>query len=71
MYKWDVEGYFKDLNSGVNIEYDVANAARVKGLDPVSKVEIPLAMTMAEKCVALICSASPGPVFIYARSNLL
>lgn len=59
MYRWDVEGYFSDLSDGVSSEYEVANLARAKGLDPVSKVEIPLAMTMAEKCVALISTVYP------------
>jgi len=54
MSSWDVEKYFNELSCGVNREYDVANLARGKGLDPVGKVEIPLAMTMAEKSVALI-----------------
>ena len=59
MYKWDVEKYFSDLGKGVNCEYEVANLARSKGLDSVGKVEIPLAMTMAEKCVALISTVYP------------
>ena len=59
MYKWDVDGYFESLSRGVNAEYAVANLARGKGLDPVGKVEIPLAMTMAEKCVALISTVYP------------
>jgi len=59
MYKWDTEKYFSDLSEGVGREYEVAGLAREKGLDPVSKVEIPLAMTMAEKCVALISTAYP------------
>ena len=54
MYKWNSEKYFEDLSSGVNREYEVANLAREKGLDPVNKVEVPLAMTMAEKSVALV-----------------
>jgi len=59
MYKWDVDKYFKNLSSGVDREYGVANLARAKGLDPVDKVEIPLAMTMAEKSVALISTVYP------------
>ena len=51
---WDIEGYFGDLKTKVDREYVVANAARSKGLDPVNKVEIPLAITMAEKAVSLI-----------------
>ncbi|MDH3324091.1 MAG: DNA polymerase II large subunit [Candidatus Peregrinibacteria bacterium] len=54
MYKWDSEKYFEDLNRKVDVEYKVASKAKSLGLDPVSKVEIPLAMTMAEKSVGLI-----------------
>ena len=42
MYKWDVEKYFESLGEGVGLEYEVANAARAVGLDPVGKVEIHL-----------------------------
>jgi len=51
---WDVEEYFSDLNKSVMKEYDVANLARGKGIDPEKEVEIPLASSMAEKCVGLI-----------------
>jgi len=53
-YLWDVDSYFKELEDCVKKEYEIANTARSKGLDPVSKVEIPLATSMAEKCVGLI-----------------
>ena len=46
--------YFEDLKNKVDEEYKVANLAKAKGLDPVDNVEIPLAMTMAEKSVSLI-----------------
>ena len=59
MYKWDVDKYFGDLAVGVTREYAVAEKARELGLDPVDSVEIPLAMTMAEKCVALISTVYP------------
>lgn len=58
--EWDVESYFKDLQNGVEKEYNVANEARAKGLDPSERVEIPLAMTMAEKSVGLITTVYPG-----------
>jgi len=56
---WDVEAYFRELESCVQKEYHVANEARSKGLDPSTKVEIPLAMTMAEKSVGLITTIYP------------
>ena len=56
---WDDELYFKNLIDKVNEEYKIANLARSKGLDPLDKVEIPLAMTMAEKSVGLITTIYP------------
>ncbi len=58
-YVWDVEKYFDGLKNIVDLEYKVANEARAKGLDPSSKVEIPLAMTMAEKSVGLVTTIYP------------
>jgi DNA polymerase II large subunit len=56
---WDTEKYFEELSAGVRKEYEIANAARAKGYDPATKVEIPLAMTMAEKSVGLITTIYP------------
>ena len=54
LYKWDSKKYFERLNVDIDKEYVVANMVREIGLDPVDNVEIPLAMTMAEKSVGLI-----------------
>ncbi len=51
--------YFKDLEREVKKVYVMAEEARAKGLDPVEKVEIPLAMSMAEKVVGLISTVYP------------
>ena len=56
---WDVEDHFKELEEQVKEEYILANKAREKGFDPVNKVEIPLATSMAEKCVGLISTMYP------------
>ncbi len=53
------EKYFKNLKSQVDVIYSIAEDARAKGLDPVDKVEIPLAMTMADKVVGLISTIYP------------
>jgi len=53
------EQYFKDIEKEVRRIYDVCNEARAKGLDPVSKVESPLATSMAEKVVKLIATIYP------------
>ncbi|MFA5061204.1 MAG: DNA polymerase II large subunit [Candidatus Pacearchaeota archaeon] len=57
--EWDVEGYFGGLKEEVDKEYELAGRARSKGLDPSDKVEIPLAMTMAEKSVGLVTTIYP------------
>ena len=54
-----IEQYFKNLEKDVKRIYDVVGVARAKGLDPVDKIEIPLAKTMAEKCVELIATIYP------------
>jgi len=53
------EKYFKELESKVKAIYSIAEAAREKGLDPVSKVEVPLATSLAEKAVGLISTVYP------------
>ncbi|MFH0711817.1 MAG: DNA polymerase II large subunit [archaeon] len=59
MFKWDVDGYFEDLSSGVVRAYGVARRARALGLDPVADVEVSLAATMVEKAVRLVCVVYP------------
>jgi DNA polymerase II large subunit len=58
-YSSETEKYFDELVEGVKKEYVVANLARAKGLDPRKEVEIPLAMTLAEKVVGLISTVYP------------
>jgi DNA polymerase II large subunit len=53
------EIYFKDLKEKVDKIYSIAQEARSKGFDPVDEVEIPLAMSMAEKVVGLISTIYP------------
>jgi len=55
----ETEQYFKNLRKEVDKIYALSEEARAKGLDPVSKVEIPLAMSMAEKVVGLISTIYP------------
>ncbi|MDO8623553.1 MAG: DNA polymerase II large subunit [archaeon] len=55
----DTNQYFKDVETKVRVIYDVAENARKCGLDPKNKVEIPLAMSMAEKVVGLISTIYP------------
>jgi DNA polymerase II large subunit len=55
----NTQQYFKELEREVRKVYEVAEQARSKGLDPVDKVEVPLAMSMAEKVVGLISTIYP------------
>jgi len=55
----NTQKYFKDLEKQVRQVYGIAEAARKKGLDPVNKVEIPLARSLAEKVVGLISTIYP------------
>ena len=55
----NTQEYFERLHVDVEKVYDLANSARVKGFDPVDEVEIPLAMSMAEKVVGLISTIYP------------
>src|SRR3989344_1095412 len=51
--------YFENLKKEVDKIYSVAQEAKSQGKDPVNEVEIPLAMSMAEKVVGLISTIYP------------
>lgn len=55
----EVENYFSRLVRDVKKEYKVAEEARAKNLDPVDHVEVPLAMSLAEKSVGLVATIYP------------
>jgi len=55
----NTQQYFLDLDKKVKLIYDLANKARAQNLDPVNKVEIPLAKSLAEKVVGLISTIYP------------
>ncbi|PIN91311.1 DNA polymerase II large subunit [Candidatus Pacearchaeota archaeon CG10_big_fil_rev_8_21_14_0_10_35_13] len=55
----EIETYFKEIQEGVDKAYEIAKQARSMGLDPVDKVEIKLATTLAEKSVGLIATLYP------------
>lgn len=54
-----MQKYFQQIDNGIKICYDLANKAREKGLDPDTKVEIPLARDMAERVEGLIAVVAP------------
>ncbi|HLF54001.1 MAG TPA: hypothetical protein VI544_02370, partial [Candidatus Nanoarchaeia archaeon] len=53
------EEYFKYIGEEVERHFKVARVARALGLDPESKVEVPIATTLAEKAVGLISTIYP------------
>jgi DNA polymerase II large subunit len=55
----NTQQYFKNIEKETKKVYGLAEKAREKGMDPADKVEIPLAMTMAEKVVALVSTIYP------------
>ena len=55
----NTQQYFKKIEKEVRQVYEIVSEARAKGLDPVKKVEIPLAMNMAEKVVGIISTMYP------------
>jgi DNA polymerase II large subunit len=58
-YEENTKKYFIDLKKEVEETYAMANEARALGYDPVDEVEIPIAMSMAEKVVGLISTIYP------------
>ncbi len=50
----NTQEYFKDIKKRVDVEFEAAGRARAAGIDPVTKIEIPIATTLAEKAVGLI-----------------
>lgn len=54
-----MEEYFENLLENVKREYEIAEPARAKGYDPVSNVEVPLAISLAEKAIGLISTIYP------------
>ena len=55
----NTQEYFQEIDKNVKEIYEIAETARAKGLDPVDKVESPLARSLAEKVVGLIATIYP------------
>ena len=55
----NTEDYLKHIETETRKVYAIANESRAKGLDPVNKVETPLARSLAEKVVGLISTIYP------------
>ena len=51
--------YFQKFEKDVKRVYAITEEARAKGLDPVNKIEVPLARSLAEKVVGLISTIYP------------
>ncbi len=54
-----IEEHFKVISRDVKKMYGVAEAARKVGIDPVQKVETPIAISLAEKAIGLISVIYP------------
>jgi len=55
----NINEYFHQLDKEVKRIYSLAEETKAKGFDPVDKVEIPLARSLAEKVVGLISTIYP------------
>ena len=55
----ETEKYFASLQKEIKRNYDIAEKARSRGLDPTDNVEVPLALNMATKVVRLIATKYP------------
>ncbi|MEK6936129.1 MAG: DNA polymerase II large subunit, partial [Nanoarchaeota archaeon] len=55
----NTQEYFADLGEEIKKNYNLAEQARARGLDPVGKVEVPLALSMAAKVIRLIATIYP------------
>ncbi len=55
----NIQEYFEEIKNKVAAEFEIAGRARVKGIDPVARIEIPIATTLAEKAVGLISVIYP------------
>ncbi len=51
--------HFKMIKEGVEKCFEAAEKARAVGIDPVSKVEVPVASSLAEKAIGLISTVYP------------
>ncbi|VVB75871.1 DNA polymerase II large subunit [Candidatus Tiddalikarchaeum anstoanum] len=54
-----ITGYLKSLEDETLKEYSIAEQARSKGLDPEDKVDIPLAVDVADRCEGLVGASVP------------
>ena len=54
-----INEYFKEIENKVKVAYVIAEEARKKGLDPKSKVEIPLATNLAGRAIGLVSILYP------------
>ncbi|MDO8508373.1 MAG: DNA polymerase II large subunit [Nanoarchaeota archaeon] len=55
----NIQEYFEEIKNKVAVEFELAGRAKAIGIDPVARVEIPIATTLAEKAVGLISVVYP------------
>lgn len=67
----ETEQYFKNLEKEIRKVYLIAEEAKQKGFDPINKVEIPLARSMAEKVVGLISTIYPQLIGVGIEKKII
>jgi len=67
----EIDDYFKNLEEDVKKVYSFANIARKKCYDPKDYIEVPLALSMAEKVVNLISTIYPQIVNVGIEKRIL
>ncbi len=67
----NTQEYFQQLENDVKNVYSLIGEARAKGIDPVNKVEIPLARSLAEKVVGLMSSIYPDILNVGLTERIL
>src|SRR3989344_7116868 len=55
----NIKEYFEEIKNKVDEQFTLARRAKAIGIDPVAKIEIPIATTLAEKAVGLISVVYP------------
>ncbi len=55
----NIQQYFNLIKEKVNEQYKIAEKAKAVGIDPLSKIEVQIATTLAEKAVGLISVVYP------------
>lgn len=67
----NIDQYFQHISDEVKRAYAVATIAKAKGIDPINKVETPIAISLAEKAVGLISVIYPQLQDVHIINRIL